>query len=306
MAPVTPTLECRLINACVASYAIKDGKLSPSAPGYAQIGIKPGTVPTVFTDGIEHINAGYVAQTYDDWVFLVFRGTLPPFKGDFWAWITDWLNDFRIGPTTWTVGGKPFGQVETGFASAVLDLWPMVLAALKPIDLQTKKGIIVTGHSKGAAMTFLASSLLKGQYYKNLLIENCCYAAPLTCDTTFRNNYNALGIRPFTVRYQNEYDIVPFLPYVPALDALATAERLSRPEHANLTINDAIRARQLKNDYVPVGIVRYITTGCAIEYGERAEKDAWDALLDALLHFRFSEIVEAHAAVGRYSTCVCK
>jgi hypothetical protein len=28
-------------------------------------------------------------------------------------------------------------------------------------------------------------------------------------------------------------------------------------------------------------------------------------LEDALLHFRFTEIVDAHAARGRYLTCVC-
>lgn len=304
--PVNLTLECRLINASIAAYHIKHNRIDPSAPGYAQIGIKPGTVPVCFTRGTDKIDAGYVVETFDNWVFLVFRGTLPPFEGDFLRWILDWMNDFRLGPTTWTVNGKSFGQAETGFASAVRDLWPQALAALKQINLPAKNGIIVAGHSKGAAMSFLAASLLKGQYFPNLLIEVCCFAAPLVTDRTFRESYNKLGLRPFSVRYQNEYDAVPFLPYLPTWDLLATAERLSNADNANVMITDAYRQQAIENDYVPMGILRYITKTCGIEYGQQGETDAWNALEDALLHLRFTEIVDAHSAEGRYLTCVCK
>lgn len=303
MQPVTATLECRLINASVAAYYIEDGTLSPSAPGYDKIGVKPGTVPAVFTGGSDQIDAGYVAETADDWVFTVFRGTLPPFAGDFWRWIDDWLNDFRIGPMDWKVDGTTFGRAETGFASAVLDLWPQVLAALRRIDLGPKKGIIVAGHSKGAAASSLAASLLKGEYFRNLLVEVCGFASPLVTDRAFRDNYNLLGLRPFSARYQNEYDIVPFLPYWPVLDVLAASERRSRG--MNLTITEQVRQQAAGNDYVPLGILRYITTACGIEYGDKAESDALRAIGDALLHLRFTEIAEAHAAQGRYLSCVC-
>ena len=299
------TLECRLMNASVAAYYIKDGKLDPSAPGYQQIGIMPGTLPSVFQGGLETIDAGFVAQTFDNWVLLVFRGTLPPFKGDFWRWITDWMNDFRIGPMTWRVNGQPFGNVETGFASAVLTLWPKVKNALGGIDLKSKNGIIVTGHSKGAAASFLAASLLKGQYFPDMLIEVCCFAAPLVADRTFRSNYDNLGLRPFSVRYQKEYDAVPFLPYVPIWHLLAAAERLSNPSHENLIVTDDYRRTAIENDYVRLGIIRYMTTSCAIEYGEQAENDAWNALKDALLHLRFTQIAEAHSAQDSYLPCVC-
>jgi lipase (class 3) len=304
--PVNLTLECRLINASIAAYHIKNNKIDPSAPGYAKIGIKQGTVPVCFTKGTDKIDAGYVVETFDNWVFLVFRGTLPPFKGDFLRWVLDWMNDFRLGPTTWMVNGQSFGQAETGFASAVLDLWPQALAALKQINLPAKNGIIVAGHSKGAAASFLAASLLKGQYFPKLLIEVCGFAAPLTTDRTFRDNYNKLGLRPFSVRYQNEYDAVPFLPYLPTWDLLAAAERLSNADNTNVMITDTFRQQAIENDYVPMGILRYITKTCGIEYGQQGETDAWSALEDALLHLRFTEIVDAHSAEGRYLTCVCK
>jgi hypothetical protein len=304
VASVAPTLECRLINASIAAYYIKDHSIDPSAPGYNKIGIKTGTVPTVFTGGSDQIDAGYVAETADGWVFLVFRGTLPPFEGDFWRWIDDWLHDLLVEPTTWVVDGKPFGQVEAGFASAVHDLWPQVINALKAADPASKKGIIVTGHSKGAAASFLAASLLKGQDFKRLLVEVCCFAAPLVADLTFRANYDALKLSPFSVRYQNEYDVVPFLPYWPFLDVLAAAERLDRGG-ANVAVTEIERTNAIENDYVPIGTLRFITTDCEIEYGQKAESDAWQDFKDALFSGRFTEIVDAHAARGRYLTCVC-
>jgi|SRR5215211_465324 len=304
MASVAATLECRLINASIAAYYIKDHTIDPSAPGYEKIGLKPGTVPAVFTGGSDHIDAGYVAETADGWVFLVFRGTLPPFQGDFWRWIDDWLHDLLVEPANWVVDGKLFGQVEAGFASAVVDLWPQVRNALKTVDLQSKKGIVVTGHSKGAAASFLAASLLKGQDFKNLLVEVCCFAAPLVTDSTFRYNYDVLfKLRQLTVRYQNEYDVIPFLPYWPVLDILAASERLSRG--TNLVIRADKRETAIENDYVPLGVLRFITKKCGIEYGDKGESDAVAAVKDALLNLRFSEIVEAHGAQGRYLTCVC-
>ena len=223
---ITPSsLECRLLDASIICYSIQNQALSPSTPGYAQVGFAPGTGPTVFVDGVEGINAGFVGETADGWVIVAYRGTLPPFSGDLWAWVEDWLNDFRAGPMDWTVGNSVIGQVETGFGSAVLNTWGAVQAALNPIDLSRKKGILVTGHSKGAGMTFPAATLLKN-LYPHLLVQVCCFAAPLTCDRTFAASYDAMGLSVFTARYQSQYDIVPFLPYEPHFALLASAEQV--------------------------------------------------------------------------------
>lgn len=295
-------LECRLLDACIACYAISNGTLSPDAPGYAGVGFMPGTQPTVFVDGTEGINAGFVGETADGWVVVAYRGTLPPFRGDFWAWVDDWLNDFRLGPMDWTVGGKVIGRVETGFGYAVLNTWAAVQAALARINLQQKKGILVTGHSKGGGMSFPASTLLKN-LYPGALVENCNYAAPLTCDRTFQASYAAMGLQPFTVRYQNQYDIVPFLPYYPHFGMLAAAERL-----ATQGVNRVITPEKwpgIENDYVPLGALRYLGDNCRVEYGQQGETDATNALWSALERFEFGKIADAHAAAGRYHTCIC-
>ena len=72
-----------------------------------------------------------------------------------------------------------------------------------------------------------------------------------------------------------------------------------------MVITDAERQRAIENDYVPVGILRFITTKCGIEYGEKAESDAWTAVEDAMWDLRFGEIVDAHEAQRRYLTCIC-
>lgn len=298
------TLECRLINASIACYAIKGGKIDPDNPNLKALEPKPGTEPTVFVNGPEQINAGFVAETVDDWVVLALRGTLPPFQGNFWAWVEDWLQDFEAGPTDWNVNGKFFGRVETGFADAVHSVWDQVENAISKIDLKTRQGILITGHSKGAAMTFLAASLLKTAY-PHVLVENCCFAAPLTCDETFRNNYNALGLRPFTVRYQNEYDLVPFLPWWPALAQLARAQRLDQGTASPLLTAESW-PESGDNIYQPVGILRYLGPDCVVEYGDHGERDAWDAIKYALEHFEFGKIVDAHSATGCYDSCVCR
>lgn len=301
------TLECRLINAAIACYAISNGQIPQGNANAKAIGLAPNTWPKVFVNGLDEINAGFVAETDDGWVVLALRGTLPPFKGDLVKWVLDWLQDFEAGPTNWYVGGRVFGRVETGFANATLSIWPQAMAALSQIDLSAKKGILVTGHSKGAAMTYLAASLLKTAW-PHLLIENCCFAAPRTCEQDFAANYDALGLTPFTVRYQNMYDIVPYLPWWPFLSVLAAQERHDSKGASNrLTATAWPEAGNpaFSNAYVPIGHLRYLGPDCVVEYGQQGAANAWAAMRHALDHLDFKEIAEAHSASGRYYACIC-
>jgi hypothetical protein len=301
MSVLTPDLQCRLLDACIISYSIANGTIDPSVQYYADVGIAPGTL-TAFVDGEEGINAGFVARTTDDWILLALRGTLPPFTGDFWAWIDDWLNDFQLGPTDWTVDGALFGSVETGFADATISLWNNAEAALAAHEPRSRKGILVTGHSKGGGMAFLAASLVKA-LYPDVHVEVSTFAAPLTCDRTFGANYAQMGLDTFTVRYQNQYDVVPFLPYYPTFGLLAAAERRSKGG-----VNTVVTAENwpsIENDYVALGALRYLGDNCVIETGSDGEQAAYRDLWSALDSFDFDAIAEAHSAKGRYHTCVC-
>ena len=300
MSQISTPMECRLLQASILCYAIANGQIAPSAPAYAQVGLRD--TPVAFMDGPQGINAGFVGETVDGWVVVAFRGTLPPFQGDLWAWLEDWRNDFRGGPMDWVVGEEVVGQVETGFGQAMLSTWGMVQAALGEIDMARHKGIWVTGHSKGGAMSVLASALIQNAY-PDVLVQNCNFATPLTSDARFAAYYRSSGLDALTLRYQNQYDIAPFLPcklQFGVLGRFLSWERAGSPWTAMQARWSAIRS-----DYVPVGALRYLGDHCVVESGAQGELDATRALVHALEHLELGVIVEAHSAVGRYQTCVC-
>jgi hypothetical protein len=67
---------------------------------------------------------------------------------------TDLMDDLNATPQPWQAGGK----VHSGFAKALLEVWPGVKAALQGFAAYR---FLFTGHSLGAAMATLASSLQK-------------------------------------------------------------------------------------------------------------------------------------------------
>jgi len=300
---ITPTLGCRLLDASIIAYDIKDGSIDPDTPYYRHVGFKEGSKPHVFVTGDDGIDAGFVGETWDDWALVVFRGTLPPFKGNFIKWIEDWLHDFEAGPMPWTVNGQPYGHVETGFGSAVQDLWPGMSKALADLDPRSKKGVLVSGHSKGGGMSFPAAALVKGAY-PDVVTSVCTFAAPLTCDRAFQAAYYNHGLRDLTVRYENMYDIVPFLPYWPTFALLAAAER--RVNGSNEVITADNWPSKVENDYLPLGHLRYLGEGCQVEYGAKAREDSDAAIWQAIENGWFDKIADAHSATGRYHECVCK
>ncbi len=67
---------------------------------------------------------------------------------------TDLMDDLNATPQPWQAGGK----VHSGFAKALLEVWPGIKAALQEFAAYR---FLFTGHSLGAAMATLASSLQK-------------------------------------------------------------------------------------------------------------------------------------------------
>lgn len=295
-------MQCRLLDACVLSYAIHDDGLPTSSAEYRHLDVDPARQPVVFADGPERINAGFVAETRDGWVVVAFRGTVTSDDAPFFTWVDDWLNDFRAGPMAWHVAGRRYGSVETGFGTSVMDLWPMVARSLAAIDLASKQGVLVTGHSKGAAMSFPAASLIRAAY-PGVGLQVCCFAAPLTCDADFAAHYAAAGLDATTVRVQNCFDIVPFLPYWPHLALLAEIER-TVSGGGNAYLGEA-RLHGIKNDYVAPGRLRFLTHHGAILDGPEGAHLADREIRKALEHLHFRRIMAAHGIEGRYRQCIC-
>jgi hypothetical protein len=299
---LTDAFCCRLLSACIVAYANDRLALDPSTPGYARIGIAPGTSPAVFSDGPAHINLGFVAETADDWVIVAFRGTLTPHMSKLFAWVDDWLNDFRMEPMPWRPDGHDYGHVEAGFGASVRDLWPFAEAALARFDLSRKKGIAITGHSKGGAMTYPAASLVRSRF-PEVEVGVCAFAAPMTCDQRFREQYARQGLDDVTVRYQNRFDVVPFLPFLPHLGLLSAIEhRLVGANDARLTQE---RLAGLRNDYVHPGRLRYLKADGSVATDAEGERLADRDLRHALEHLEFERVLRAHSAGGDYDRCIC-
>lgn len=155
---------------------------------------------------------GYILVNTPSAVILALRGTLPPlpYAGADFITLQDWLNDFSAVPDSqgFHRGFRRAWQhikanVEQGTAQAFLH------AALKG---KAKKKFLVTGHSKGGAMTIIAAVELSMPHGGPLPEPDGFYAfaaaRPLTAE----------GAKPYvgqlTKLYRLEYkdDVVPLVP----------------------------------------------------------------------------------------------
>jgi len=319
--------DCLLAKASALAYCIQPGPLHPGVPVHL-----PETArfyheviagePTVFVGGTEKIDAAFVSETRDDRVVVAFRGTLPPFVGSFWEWVDDWMEDFDVDPVPWRVKDQtvPYGRVEHGFDTAVHDLWRTIpghgpLAAtgirdaLAQIDWTTKKGVLVTGHSKGAAATFLAASLIQAELDLPVgFVRVVCFAAPYTCDAEFKRCYAEAGLDEHTVRYQNVDDLVPFVPNWAVVGPLTLARWVSRE------VSGRTGGAPWTWAYVRIGHGRYITRECEVRTGPSAHLLATCRIWADLLTLQLGRVASAHSMVhdpasahptGRYSQAVC-
>lgn len=307
--PALKSRDCRLINAAICAYATTDDKTLPSTTdGFADVGFDTSEPITCFVDGTPLINAGYVARTIDNKLLVVFRGTLPPFKGNWHLWLNDWLNDFKIGRVEWAVGtNAAYGKVEKGFADAMLSLWNAGMQAeiANRVAQKAPDEIWVTGHSKGAALGPLGASLIHHDQGKVAPVKTVVFAQPMTCDQSFKDSFTADGLNASMVRYQNEWDIVPFLPEYWSWDSFGT-EAKSENGPQNHQANREIAYQMLSTGawaYVDIGSLKYIKHDCAVFDGHYGE--ARTEMIKKILEGEFKTIAEAHSAKGRYRICIC-
>lgn len=299
-------LDCRMIDASILAYEFtSNGPLDKSLSGYGKVGFDPhAPAPVGIIRGFEKINAAFVGRLDTGDLVVAFRGTIPPGDGPWERWISDWLNDFRIGQTRWSTTRHPdYGYVEAGFAAATLDLWPQVKVLVDGFMRAgpPPRSIVVTGHSKGAALAPLAATLLRAAY-PTAYIQLRVFAQPLTGNQTFKDKFTLDGLNGRMVRFQYDYDLVPFLPeywsWRLAADCAAqAADSLPEAIHASESA--------LSWAYVDIGSLIYIKDDCTPLVGEHGYVEARNAIERALLELRFSTIMHAHSARGGYAHCTC-
>ena len=187
----------RALGAAICAYNIPPDESCFDATYWDPIGAKGQAI--VVAGGEECIDAAFVAATTDDWVVLSLRGTIGDYTSlhGLFSFIDDWWEDdeSRLCLFDPMLGGTPsdeYGKVHYGFQRAMRHLWPKIKAALESpeIDLANKKGIQITGHSKGAALTFLAAMLVSLHFPNVKKIGVHAFAAPQAGDADFARAYN--------------------------------------------------------------------------------------------------------------------
>lgn len=310
---INHTMPQRMLDAAICAYAVDS--LQPFKPKSQYWNpIKIVGTPATFIAGTGRvkIDAGFIGVTSDNWVVLSLRGTLLSFDDwdTFVAWVKDWLQDDETRPVHWDVvdpntnGLVHIGHVEKGFHRAMMKLWPQMKVTLDKIQWSKVKGIQITGHSKGAAMTFLAAALVKIFYPQaNEIVVNA-FAAPLAGRPDFASWYRTAGLDATTTRYQRIYDLVPFLPPTEAWDIF---DHLGKPKTWD---GAAIKAfleglgLTLYGGYEEVGSVTFLPgeppPTCRPVVGPSAVTAARNAIVHAVEYGPADRIADAHSAACSY------
>jgi hypothetical protein len=266
--------------------------------------------PAFVASGDDYINAALVGTMDDGNVVLALRGTLPPnlTHNDFLEWIKDWAQDADVPPKPWpylaSASGDSDIQSETGFADAMESLWPDVLTMLKQAITTETTGVVITGHSKGAAMTFLAATMV-AQAFPDLAntIQVYAFAAPVTGNEDFQSAYNATPYAANTHRYQVENDVVPFLPLWIDADLFAAIDFSGWIDEAAWLAFAALVAVETDGGYQAVGSFGYYNADHQLVDGAVVTGSALPAVAKTLMTGDFSTVANAHSAVDSYLPC---
>lgn len=221
-----PTIETKMLANAILAYFIAQDQVGQVEPYWSHAGIV-GEV-NAFQLGESDIDAAFWTLADDGWITLSIRGTLLD-TSSFWeliATLEDWYEDDEtfLEPL---YPNPQSGRVHRGFRRAAFTLWPYLLlggyfggsfqAGLASVDYSKVKGIRVTGHSKGAALSqllavIIATELTGVNGSRPAAIEVYSYACPLLGDATFVTFFASQRAITRAVRFQRWSDIVPFVP----------------------------------------------------------------------------------------------
>ncbi len=298
----TPDILRRVDNGNGCVYDV-DAKLQGEV-GFIE---GPETYTPAFTcDGEDHMNGCMVGLTHDGYAVVAVRGTLPPTlsSGNIMGWIKDWVNDAHMRPLKWVLGKAHQGNAERGFAQSAQELWPWIEEQLNAVLDQAPKGVLITGHSKGGAMTYLLASLVH-QTWPELgdKIEVYAFAPAVSVDEAFAEGYDASGLSDKTFRFQVEHDVVPFLPNWTKASIWHTVTFEGFLHEIEWAALSTFVASRTGAGYWAPGHLTYFDTN----YQRVEEPDpiprALAAVSEALKAGDFKKVGAAHSATDSYLLC---
>lgn len=143
-----------------------------------------------------HTHASILAD--DAKIMIIFKGTNP-------SDLRHILTDLRFD---WTDG--PFGQIHSGFASALAVAWNAIRQSLREFHTNNQR-IWLSGHSLGGALATLAAAALLREDPHTPIGGVYTFGQPRVGDETFQHQFNTrLGNRTF--RFVHHQDIITRLP----------------------------------------------------------------------------------------------
>jgi hypothetical protein len=302
------TTAQRMLDAAICAYSIIGTTYQPIDFFNDPVGWGPA--PKVVIDGDDNIDAGLIGQTSDGWVILSLRGTLSTFDSisSLIAFFRDWSQDDETKQVAFSPApGKDFGKVHNGFHAAVKAMWDDIYADLSGRDWNNLQGLCITGHSKGAGMSFLCAVLAQACLPTPAnggpkTIQIHAFAAPLAGNQDFVNAYAAAGLEANTIRYQREDDIVPFLPAYTSFDLLEKWEWGWSPE-----LDAVLELLELTyGGYALAGTLEYYPDHHDNQpwpqpmTGDAGQNAAETAILEAIRRGARGKIEDAHSAIHSY------
>ncbi len=314
---------CRLIKASNLAYAIShDGTRFDSSPevqsAIAAVGFDEPSLRFFQPAGDGGINAFYYGETVHNEAIVAFRGTLPPSVNpgsDFFRILSDWLNDGEVD----LVKGQDLpGRVHKGFLESLDALWPGIEQLKLGEVAGTGKSVLVTGHSKGGALVYLAAYRLARL---GIPVAAYTFAAPRTGDRAFAAAFDQLLAGVLRFEYQD--DIVPHVP--PATGAwLSSLKGMQLVQHAfpgeapHLRVGADIAGAaerftsrmtelsKLSLSFASAGKLQFI------DWDDHIVGDSLPVSLKRNLHLaemlaelKFIEIAKDHSSAGGYMSVPC-
>lgn len=303
-------LACRLIHACRLAYDIPETQAAVGVPfpdtptvsaEIAAAGFVADTLKIYQSPTEEAIDAFYYGETVHNEAIVCFRGTLPPSlnpHGKPLRILLDWLNDLQAAPAR---GAGLAGRVHQGFLQSLDALWPYI-EELNLAEIARNKSLIISGHSKGGALMYLAAYRLAARGIP--IAAAYSYAAPRAGDKDFARAFDRHPLLKHVYRYEFQDDIVPHVP--PETGRWIDFKLLKRlplePEFKELIE----RIERLQKSYASAGKLKFIDWDNRIvddSLGFGFERNV--RLAEAIASFQYPKIAEDHSSEGGYTRVPC-
>eukprot|EP00339_Tiarina_fusa_P010616 CAMPEP_0117084324 /NCGR_PEP_ID=MMETSP0472-20121206/59342_1 /TAXON_ID=693140 ORGANISM="Tiarina fusus, Strain LIS" /NCGR_SAMPLE_ID=MMETSP0472 /ASSEMBLY_ACC=CAM_ASM_000603 /LENGTH=250 /DNA_ID=CAMNT_0004813255 /DNA_START=69 /DNA_END=821 /DNA_ORIENTATION=- len=212
-----------------------------------------------------------------DGIVVAFRGT----QNDS---LFDWLQNAAIFLRK--VDGIP-GRVHSGFYEAAHALYEptkkSILEMFNEVPWYGRKKIFLTGHSKGGCLASLMAVMMSSDDEMPDAVRVCSFGGARVGDPDFQAAYNR---RVIQTTYENDLDVVPFLPPGQTAVGAMGSQMRSKIDEILWSEKEKHRARTYFWNYQPIGKRLYIDENVTKELDHKRIHDIEAKTLLSTADFR--------------------